>query len=72
MQEPAATAQTGSISVAIEMRNTQWRLAFTAGATAAFLEHLQIAKEKRHVAAPVSSCYEAGRNGFTASSRPRA
>ena len=77
MQEPAATARTESISVAIEMSNTQWRLAFTAGdkirqvaitagATAAFLEHLQTAKAKLHVAAdaPVYSCYEAGRDGF--------
>ena len=63
MQEQAATARTEGISVAIEMSNTQWRLAFTAGATAALLEHLQTA-EKRHVAAPVYSCYEAGRDGF--------
>jgi transposase len=59
------------------MSNTQWRLAFTAGdkirqvsmtagATVAFLEHLQAAREKLHVAAdaPVCSCYEAGRDGF--------
>jgi len=77
MQTSVATARTDVIYVAIEMSNTQWRLAFTAGdkirqvaitagATAAFLAHLQTAKEKLHVAAdaPVYSCYEAGRDGF--------
>jgi transposase len=77
MQAPVATARKETIYVAIEMSNTQWRLAFTAGdkirqvaitagATAAFLEHLQTAREKLHVAAdaPVFSCYEAGRDGF--------
>jgi len=77
MQEQAATARTEDISVAIEMSNTQWRLAFTAGdkirqvsmpagATAEFLQHLRTAKEKLHVPAdaPVFSCYEAGRDGF--------
>ena len=77
MQEPAATARTEVISVAIEMSNTQWRLAFTAGdkirqvtVTAGdgegFLQHVKTAKEKLHVAADagVYSCYEAGRDGF--------
>jgi len=77
MQAQATTARTEVIYVAIEMSNSQWRLAFTggdkirqvtitAGATAAFLEHLKTAKIKLHVNAdaPVYSCYEAGRDGF--------
>ena len=77
MQEQAATTRTQVISIAIEMSNTQWHLAFTAGdkirqvaitagAGAEFLQQVQTAKAKLHVAAdaPVFSCYEAGRDGF--------
>ena len=77
MQEQAATARTEGIYIAIEMSNTQWRLAFTAGDKirqvtitagdgAGFLQQVQTAKVKLHVTAdaPVYSCYEAGRDGF--------
>lgn len=77
MQTSTATTPAEILYVAIEMSNTQWRLAFTvgdqirqvtitAGACQAFAQHVRLAKAKLSLPtdAPVRSCYEAGRDGF--------
>ncbi len=78
---PNTTAQHKSLFMAMELSNTNWKLAFSNGETVRPLNvvagdqkgrklAIERSREKLDLAAdcPVYSCYEAGRDGFWISS----